>query len=226
MSILRVLIADDHKLFSDGIRRLLSAQPGWEVVGEAVDGNDAIGQAKQLRPDVVLIDISMPGLSSFQAAREIRKDRTETRILFVSMYDDEEYLRQAMESGASGYVLKDSPGPELITAIREVAKGGTYLSPRMLSKFVDNFRSSTKRVDNSSRPGSLTNRELQVLKLLAEGQSVKEIAGSLNLSVKTVEAHKFNLMRKLDIHNKAHLVQYAIQKKIIRIHDNVQNELV
>jgi two-component system response regulator NreC len=133
------------------------------------------------------------------------------------MYDDEDYLVECMESGASGYVLKDSPALQLLNAVREVHRGGSYLSPRMLSQLVDDFRSRVKSTQRLPRFATLTPREKEVLKLLAEGNSVKEIACTLNLSVKTVEAHKFNLMRKLDIHNKAQLVQYAVQKKVIKI---------
>jgi DNA-binding NarL/FixJ family response regulator len=165
---------------------------------------------------VVLMDIGMPGLSSFEAARQIRKERPESRVLFLSMYDDEDYVAECVEIGAAGYVLKDSPAEQLLTAIREVSRGGSFLSPRLLARLVDGFRLNG-RVADRQRLGGLTKREREILKMLAEGRSVKEIAAGFDLSVKTVEAHKFNLMRKLDIHNKAQLVQYAIQKKIIRL---------
>jgi two-component system, NarL family, response regulator NreC len=217
MSKIKVLLADDHTLFRQGIRGLLGRDGDIEVICEVSNGGDAIGKCVDLRPDVVLIDISMPGLSSFEAARQIKKARPEIRVLFLSMYDDDDYLRQALDSGASGYLLKDTAAPELITAVREVARGGSHLSPRMMSHLVDDFRGRIKGPVQVSRFGSLTTREREVLKMLAEGKSVKEIAGYLNLSTKTVEAHKFNLMRKLDIHNKTQLVHYAIQKKIIQV---------
>jgi two-component system response regulator NreC len=163
------------------------------------------------------MDVSMPGMSCFEATRQIRKARPEVKVLFLTMYDDEDYLIESMEVGASGYVLKDSPSTQLSAAVRDVHRGGSYLSPRMLSQLVDDFRSRVKTQTRTPRFATLTNREREVLKMLAEGNSVKEIAGDLNLSVKTIEAHKFNLMRKLDIHNKAQLVQYAIQKKIIQL---------
>jgi DNA-binding NarL/FixJ family response regulator len=188
-----------------------------EVVGEASNGSDAIIKAAETRPDVILMDIGMAGLSSFEATRQVRKNRPETKVLFLTMYDDEDYLVECMEVGAGGYVLKDSPAAQLVSAIRDVNRGGSYLSPRMLAQLVDDFRTRIKSTTRLPRFATLTTREKEVLKLLAEGNSVKEIAGSLNLSVKTVEAHKFNLMRKLDIHNKAQLVQYAIQKKIIKV---------
>jgi len=214
---IRILLADDHTLFRQGIKSVINAEMDLEVVGEAANGGDAIDKAAELRPDVVLMDIGMPGFSSFEATRQIRKNRPETKVLFLTMYDDEDYLVEGMESGGSGYVLKDSPAPQLLAAIRDVHRGGSFLSPRMLSQLVDDFRSRIKSATRLPRFATLTAREKQVLKMLAEGSSVKEIACDLNLSVKTVEAHKFNLMRKLDIHNKAQLVQYAIQKKIIRL---------
>ncbi|MBM3745096.1 MAG: response regulator transcription factor [Acidobacteria bacterium] len=214
---IRILLADDHTLFRQGIKTLINTEPDMEIAGEAANGGEAIERANELRPDIVLMDIGMPGFSSFEATRQIRKNRPETKILFLTMYDDEDYLVEGMESGGSGYVLKDSPAPQLLAAVRDVQRGGSFLSPRMLSQLVDDFRTRIKSSNRLPRFATLTAREKQVLKMLAEGSSVKEIACDLNLSVKTVEAHKFNLMRKLDIHNKAQLVQYAIQKKIIRI---------
>jgi len=217
MSKIRILLTDDHTLFRQGIRTLLAAETDIDVVGEASNGSESVEKVAPLRPDVVLMDIGMPGLSSFEATRQIKKIRPETKILFLTMYDDEDYLVEGMEVGASGYVLKDSPANQLVAAMRDVVRGGSYLSPRMLSQLVDDFRSRIKSTHRLPRFATLTPREKEILKFLAEGQSVKEIATHLNLSVKTVEAHKFNLMRKLDIHNKAQLVQYAIQKKIIKI---------
>jgi len=217
MSKIRILLADDHTLFRQGIRTLLSTEPDMEVVGEAPDASSAADRAAELRPDVVLMDISMPGPSSFEVTRQIRRSRPETKVLFLTMYDDEDYLVEGMEVGASGYVLKDSPSSQLASAVRDVHRGGSYLSPRMLSQLVDDFRSRVKTTDRLPRFASLTPREKEVLKMLAEGNSVKEVATQLDLSVKTVEAHKFNLMRKLGIHNKAQLVQYAIQKKVIKL---------
>lgn len=217
MSKIRVLLADDHTLFRQGIKNLLAAEPDMEAVGEAANGGEAITKAAELHPDVVLMDIGMPGTSCFEATRQIKKDRPETKVLFLTMYEDEDYLVEGMEVGGSGYVLKDSPAAQLLAAIREIHRGGSYLSPKMLAQLVDDFRSRVKSEERSPRLATLTPREKEVLKMLAEGRSVKEVATELNLSVKTVEAHKFNLMRKLDIHNKAQLVQYAIQKKIIKL---------
>jgi len=220
MAKIRVLLTDDHTLFRQGIRTLLAAEPDIEVAGEAANASDAVVMARQVRPDVVLMDIGMAGMSSFEATRLIRKERPDTRVVFLSMYDDEDYLAECVDMGASGYILKESPADQLLTAIREVHRGGSFLSPRLLTRLVDGFRNQGMG-PRQPRFGTLTKREREILKMLAEGRSVKEIATGFELSVKTVEAHKFNLMRKLDIHNKAQLVQYAIQKKIIRLQEPV-----
>jgi DNA-binding NarL/FixJ family response regulator len=221
MSKIRVLLTDDHMLFRQGIRTLIAAEADLEVVGEAANAQGAVNLCHDARPDVVLMDIGMQGMSSFEATRLIRRDRPETKVVFLSMYDDEDYLSECMSMGASGYILKESPAEQLLTAIREVHRGGSFLSPRLLNRLVDDFRTNGQAgLVRQPRFGTLTQREREILKMLAEGRSVKEIAGSFDLSVKTIEAHKFNLMRKLDIHNKAQLVQYAIQKKIIRLPEN------
>ncbi len=218
MAKIRIVLVDDHTLFRQGIRTLLSAEPDIEIVGEAGNAADAVTVAGQARPDVILMDIGMNGMSSFEATRQIRKERPETRVIFLSMYDDEDYLAECVDIGANGYVLKESPADQLLTAVREVHRGGSYLSPRLLTRLVADFRASGRDgIPRQPRFATLTKREREILKMLAEGSSVKDIATYFQLSVKTVEAHKFNLMRKLDIHNKAQLVQYAIQKKIIRL---------
>lgn len=217
MSKIKILLADDHTLFRQGIKTLLASEPDMEVVAEAPDAAAAAEKATELKPDVVLMDISMPGPSSFEVARQIRRNRPDTKVVFLTMYDDEDYLMECMEVGANGYVLKDSPASQLAAAVRDVFRGGSYLSPKMLSQLVADFRSRAKTTDRLPRFASLTPREKEILKMLAEGNSVKEVATRLDLSVKTVEAHKFNLMRKLGIHNKAQLVQYAIQKKVIKL---------
>jgi two-component system, NarL family, response regulator NreC len=218
MSKIRILLTDDHTLFRQGIATLLAAEPDMEVAGQAPNASEAVALAAQLRPDIVFMDVGMTGMSSFEATRLIRKERPETKVIFLSMYDDEDYLSECMEMGASGYILKESPAEQMVAAVREVHRGGSYLSPRLLTRLVDDFRTQGRGGPiRQPRFGTLTKREREILKMLAEGKSVKEIATGFDLSVKTVEAHKFNLMRKLDIHNKAQLVQYAIQKKIIRL---------
>jgi two-component system, NarL family, response regulator NreC len=214
---IKCIVVDDHTLFREGLRRLLDSEPDIKVIGEACDAVGALDKVRELRPDVVLMDIGMPGMSSFEAARLIEKNYPGTRLIFLTMYEDEEYLLQCLEVGASGYVLKDAPAPKLLNAVREVYQGRKYLSPQVLEKLVDDFRSRSQGTHGQARSSTLTPREREVIKMIAEGNSVKEIAGLLGLSVKTIEAHKFNLMRKLNIHNKAQLVTYAIQKKIVKM---------
>lgn len=217
MSRSRILLTDDHTLFRQGLRNLISAELDLEVVGEARDAEEAVSQARELRPDLVVMDIGMPGLSSFEALRRMKKERPDIKALFLTMYDDEDYLAECLEAGGSGYMLKDAPAEQLILAIREIRRGGKYLSPPILARLVEDIRCRRPEERFKPRLSTLTPREREILKLLAEGLSVKEIAAHLDLSVKTIEAHKFNLMRKLDIHNKAQLVQYAIKRKIIKI---------
>jgi two-component system, NarL family, response regulator NreC len=208
------LLVDDHTLFRAGLRRLLEGEPDFEVVGEASDADRAVEFVRELHPGIVLMDIGMPGLSSFEATRTIGAHCSETRVIFLTMYEDEEYLRQSLEAGAAGYLLKDTPAPRLIQAVREVAEGGQYLSSSVLGNLGPSIGSTVR---GRLRASFLTPREREVVKLIAEGNSVRQIALHLGLSVKTVEAHKFNLMRKLDIHNKAQLVTYAIRQKIVKM---------
>jgi DNA-binding NarL/FixJ family response regulator len=211
---IRCVIADDHEMLRYGVRRLLEDAPDFAVVGEAGDAADALKLVLEHRPDLVLLDISMPGMSSFEAGRLIEEHCAGTRIVYLTMHEDREYVQQALRSGASGYLVKDIPAPLLLRALREVHRGGRSWSPRIET----NLKDDAIRQNQAVRPvrrSTLTVREREVMKLLAEGHTVKQAAAALEISVKTVEAHKFNLMRKLDIHNKAQLVTVAIQKKIL-----------
>ncbi len=213
---IRCVLADDHALLREGVRRLLEEAPDFSVVGEAADASEALKQVIEHRPDIVLLDITMPGMSSFEAARLIEEHCTDTRIVFLTMHEDQEYLTQALRSGASGYLLKDTPAPHLLQALRNVHAGERAFSPRILRQLQEDGvgrKSSRLRPDRTT----LTPREREVMKLLAEGRTVRQAAGQLGVSAKTVEAHKFNLMRKLDIHNKAQLVTVAIRKKIVSV---------
>jgi two-component system response regulator NreC len=212
---IRVLICDDHALFREGLRAILREQPAFEVVGEARNGLEAVEQTRRLQPDVVLMDIDMPELSGLEATRRICESRLPGKVLILSLYDDEDLIAGCLDAGAAGYVLKDGPSSQLLFAIEAVHRGERYMSPRALSVVVEHAREGGK--GTGTRYDLLTGREREVLKLLADGFSSKDLAGRLNLSVKTVDAHKYNLMRKLDIHNRAGLVKYAIRKKLVRL---------
>jgi two-component system, NarL family, response regulator NreC len=175
MASIRILLVDDHALFCQGIYGLLSSEPGINVVGQAKNGGEAVELAHTHRPDLILMDIGMPGLSSFEAAAQIKKCLRDVKIVFLTMYDDE-YLSRSIEAGAAGYVLKDTPAAQLIAAVRDVAQGGNHLSPRMLSHLVEDFRGRLKMGQQVPRGATLTTREREILKVLAEGLSVKEIA--------------------------------------------------
>jgi two-component system, NarL family, response regulator NreC len=212
---IRCVIADDHEMLRYGVRRLLEDASDFAVVGEAGDATEALKLVLEQRPDLVLLDISMPGMSSFEAGRLIEEHCPGTRIVYLTMHEDQEYVQQALRSGASGYLLKDTPAPLLLRALREVHRGERSWSPQIQAKLNDDVTLRTQAVRVPLRRSTLTQREREVMKLLAEGNTVKKAAAVLGVSVKTVEAHKFNLMRKLDIHNKAQLVTVAIQKKIV-----------
>jgi two-component system, NarL family, response regulator NreC len=212
----RVLICDDHALVREGLGAILRENPGFEVVGEAGNGLEAVAAAQRLRPHVVLMDIDMPELSGLEATRRIGAARLPSKVLVLSLYDDEDLIAECMNVGAAGYVLKDGPASQLLYAIEAVHRGEKYMSPRALSVVVARGRAGGK-ASTATRYDLLSDRERQVLRLLADGLSSKAIAARLVLSVKTVDAHKYNLMRKLDIHNRADLVKYAIRKKLVRV---------
>lgn len=212
---IRCVIADDHALLRQGVRRLLEDDPEFEVVGEAATASEALKLVLEFHPDLVLLDIGMPGMSSFEVGRLIKDRCAGTSVVYLTMHDEEEYVAQALRSGARGYLLKDTTAPRLLQALREVHRGGRYWTPEVLGKLVEEVRPGKQETRLRSSSTTLTPREREVMKLLAEGRTVRQTAGLLGLSLKTIEAHKLNLMRKLDIHNKVQLVTAAIQKKIV-----------
>ncbi len=212
---LRCVIADDHELVRYGIRRLLEDTHDFIVVAEASDAAEALKFALEHQPDLVLLDIGMPGMSSFEAGRLIEEHCKGSRIVYLTMHEDKEYVRQALRSGASGYLLKDTPTKQLLSALRDIGRGERAWSQRIVRLLRQDEMPATGATQVPVRRDALTAREREVMRLLAEGRTVRQAASELGLSVKTVEAHKFNLMRKLDIHNKAQLVTVAIQKKIL-----------
>ncbi len=211
---IRVLIVDDHALFREGIRALLSRYDDLEVVGEAADGQEAIDQVGRLNPEVVMMDIAMPGLGGLEATLEIKRLFPEVKILILTQYDNREYLYRFLKAGVAGYVLKRSAGTELVAAIRAVYHHGTFLHPDVAHAVVEGYLVGTQPAEEDPYE-KLTDREKQVLKLVAEGKTNKEIAEILGISVKTAMGHRANLMANLGIHNKAELVRFALQRGII-----------
>ena len=207
----RILLADDHLVVREGLRSLLEAA-GFKVVGEARDGREALKLARLLEPEVTVMDIGMPGLNGVDACRELLREVPEMRIIVLTVHGEDAYVIEALRSGARGYVLKTQAGSDLVRAIGEVTQGRIYLSPSVSSAVVQAFLAGS-----TSPADPLTPREREVLQLVAEGRSTKEVAGILGVSVKTAETHRTRLMTKLDIHHTAGLVHYAIRRGLIRV---------
>jgi len=208
---IRILLADDHKITREGLRSLLEKEPDMEVVAEAEDGRTTVSLVRELQPDVVIMDVSMPDLNGMEAARQIGSEFGNVKIIALSMHSDSLFVTEMLKSGASGYLLKDCAFEELARAIRVVVADQTYLSPSISGVVVNGYLHRVSRVDISG-PQALTDREREVLQLVAEGKSTKEIALALHISVKTVETHRRQIMDKLDIHTVAELTKYAIRK--------------
>lgn len=217
MGKIKVLIADDHALVREGIMAFLKLSSDIEVIGQASNGLEAIEKTIQAKPDVVLMDISMPELGGIEATLEIKKREPDIKILILTQYDDKEYVSRLLKAGVSGYILKHAVGTDLITAIRAVAKGESYLYSSIATKVIDGYLGKSTGVVIEDTYEKLTDREKQVLKLIAEGHSHKEIATLLDISVKTVIAHQTNISDKLDIHSRAGLIKFAIIKGIIKL---------
>jgi DNA-binding NarL/FixJ family response regulator len=214
MSKIRVLIADDHAILREGVRALLRLSDDMEVVGEAADGQEAIEACRALEPDIVLMDVAMPGLGGLEATLQIRRDCPRTRILVLTQYADREYVARFLKAGVSGYVLKKAAGVELAAAIRAVARGGLVLDPDVARDAVGEARRDGEQ-DALDPYESLTDREKQVLRLVAEGKSNKEVAEGLGISVKTAMSHREHVMRKLDMHSRTDLIRFAIRRGVI-----------
>ncbi|MBT9536749.1 MAG: response regulator transcription factor [Nitrospirae bacterium] len=215
MSKIKVMIADDHALVREGISAFLRMSSDIEVVGEAADGLEAIEVAREINPDVILMDIAMPRLGGLEATIELKKICPNTKILIVTQYDDKEYVNRLLKAGVSGYILKRSAGTDLIAAIKAVSRGEFYLCPALASDVIDGYLGK-KEITVEEPYERLTDREKQVLKLIAEGHTHKEIADMLNISAKTVIAHQTNLTEKLGISSRSALIRFALQKGIIK----------
>ncbi len=211
---IRVLIADDHALLREGLRALLAGCADLEVVGEAADGREAVEAARRLHPDVVLMDVAMPGLGGLEATLEILKEDPRARVLVLTQYEDREYVARLLKAGASGYVLKRAAGSDLAAAIRAVHRGGLVLDPAVAREVLEPSPAAAPSADPYE---SLTDREKQVLKLVAEGRSNKDVADTLGISVKTAMSHRAHVMEKLGLHGRTDLIKFALKAGVIRV---------
>jgi DNA-binding NarL/FixJ family response regulator len=216
VSALRILIADDHEVARRGIRSLLEAHPGWQVIGEASNGRDAVNLATQLKPDVALLDIGMPSLNGLDATRQILAIAPDTRVLILTMHDSEQVVREVLAAGARGFLLKSDAGRDLISAVEALQFRRTFFTTKVAQLVLEGYLHPASESDQPSR-SVLTPREREVIQLLAEGKTTKEVATTLNLSVKTAETHRTNLMRKLDLHSVVDLTLYAVRNGIVHV---------
>jgi len=213
---IQILIADDHGVLRAGLRALLSAEPEIEVIDEASNGDQALSLASELKPDVILLDISMPGLTGIEVTRRLKKMLPETRILILTVHEDESLLQEAIQAGASGYIVKRAVESELIDAIRAVWRGDLYVHPAMTRALLKEMSTPTPPLSGNDAPvETLTPREVEVLRLIAQGYTNRQMANMLSISVRTVESHRSNLMGKLDLHSRVELVRYARENKLI-----------
>jgi DNA-binding NarL/FixJ family response regulator len=216
MPALRVLIADDHEIVRQGLRSMLEAQRECQVVGEAGDGRQAVTLTKELNPDVVILDIGMPTLNGLEATRQILKIRPQTKVLILTMHESDSVIREVLDAGARGYILKTDAGRDLVTAVDSLRRNKTFFTSRVSQMILDGFLKGDPRPQHpESGAVRLTPRQREIVQLLAEGKSSKEVAVALDLSVKTAETHRANIMRKLDCHSVSEVVRYAIRNKII-----------
>lgn len=216
MSRLRILLADDHTVVRQGLRRVLEARPDWEVVAEAGDGREAVKQAEEAKPDVAILDVAMPLLNGIEAVRQIARKVPGTRVLVLSMHADEAYVTQMLRAGATGYLLKDSADVDLIQAVEAVAAGKSFFSPAIARVMLDDYVRQLADRGVSDRYELLSEREREIFQLIAEGKTNKEIAALLFLSPSTVDTHRSRIMEKLDVHSAAEIVLYAVRKGVIR----------
>lgn len=212
---IRILLADDHTIVRQGLARLIQDQPGFEIVGEAVNGRMAIDKALALRPDVVIMDIAMPVLNGIEAAKRIKRQLPNAKVIILSMYGHEHHIGELLEAGISGYLLKDSSGRDIVMAIESAMKDETFLSPSVSRVLVDRYLSLRKISPREERYKQLSNREREVFQLLAEGHSTKEIADMLCVSVSTVKTHRLKILEKLQIETNAQLLYFAIQLGLV-----------
>ncbi len=214
---IRLLMVDDHEIVRAGLRMLLQSQPDIEIVGEADNGRDAVAKAKSLTPDIVLMDISLPDMDGFEATRQIKRAAPNVAILALTMHESDEYFFKMLNAGASGYVPKKAAPTDLVTAIHTIRDGGVFLYPSLAKSLVRDYMGRASEAGAKEALDGLTDREQEVLKLIADGLTNQEIADQLTISVKTVERHRANIMSKLNLHSRTELVKYAIRKGLIDV---------
>ena len=212
----RLLLADDHEIVRKGLRAVLETEPGWEVVAEAADGRDAIEKTQQMKPDIAILDISMPALNGLEAARQIVTSAPQTKVLILTMHDSDPLIQQVLEAGARGYLLKSDAARDLVTAVDALRCNKTFFTPKVAQLVLEGYLGKNpNETAPEGRRFRLTGRQREIVQLLAEGKSSKEVARALGLSVKTAETHRANIMRRLDCHSVTALVRYAIRNHII-----------
>ena len=214
MAKIKILVVDDHAVLRDGVRALLGLHDDLEVVGEASEGKEAVVKAQELMPDVVIMDIAMPGMDGLEATRRIRKKHPKIKVLVLTQHDNKEYILSVIKAGASGYVPKRALGSELVSAIRSVKEGDSFLYPSAASALIEDYLQQTRDEDPYDQ---LTAREREIFKLIAEGHTSREIADMLFLSLRTVQGHRLKVMEKLDLHNRTELIKYAMRKGLVSL---------
>ena len=216
MASLRVLVADDHEIVRKGLCSIVDEQPDWEIAGEASDGREAVDKAKALRPDVSVVDVSMPGLNGLEATRQILRHDAEAKVLILTMHESDLLIREVLDAGARGYLLKSDASRELVAAVEAIRHNKTYFTARVAQMVLDGYldKKPGSTADAGQPASRLTPRQREIVQLLAEGKSSKEVAVALGLSVKTAETHRANIMRRLDCHSVSELVRYAIRNRI------------
>jgi len=217
MNAYRILIADDHEVVRRGIRSLLDSHPGWEICGEARDGREAVDLSRELKPDLVLLDVGMPNLNGLDAARQILATQPLTRVLVLTIHDSDQVVRDVLAAGARGFLLKSDAGRDLLTAVEAMQRHRTFFTSQVAEIVLDGYLDTRHAAPQAPPRKRLTPREREVVQLLAEGKTSKEVAVALDLSVKTAETHRTNIMRKLDLHSVADLTLYAVRNGIIQV---------
>ena len=211
------MVADDHEVVRHGVRALLDGHPGWEVVAEAADGRDAVEKAIQLKADIIILDIGMPNLNGLEATRQILRSLPQARILILTMHESEQVVREVLEAGARGFLLKSDAGRDLVAAVEALQRHKTFFTSKVAEMVLESFLKSKPRPADQTEREILTPREREIVQLLAEGKSTKEVAVALGLSVKTAETHRSNIMRKLNLHSISELVLYAVRNNIVQV---------